>query len=84
MRANRAYELIHRRGGALPTVLADPARIDHLEVVEIDSGEVVLFWDLPVDAARRTARRLREDLANLEAGDFMAAWGHAEGRLPAE
>lgn len=58
----------------MPTVLADPARIDHLEVVEIASGEVVLFWDLPTDAARRMARRLREDLASLEADDFMATW----------
>ena len=84
MRANRAYELIHRRAGALPTVLADPARIDHLEIVEIDSGEVVLFWDLPVDAARRTARRLREDLASLEADEFMAAWAAEERRLGAD
>lgn len=84
MRANRAYELIHRRGGALPTVLADPSRIDHLEIVELDSGEVVLFWDLPVDAARRTARRLREDLANLQADEFMAAWASDEERLQME
>ena len=78
MRANRAYDLIHRRGGPMPTVLADPYRIDHLEIVEIDSGEVVLFWDLPADAARRVVRQMREDLANLEADQFIAAWREAD------
>jgi hypothetical protein len=84
MKANRAYELIHRRGGPAPAVLADPARVDHVEVVEIDSGEVVLFWDLNPDAARRVMRQLREDLVQLEANEFMAAWQGADrvGELP--
>jgi hypothetical protein len=78
MRANRAYELIHRRGGPAPAVLADPARVDHVEVVEIDSGEVVLFWDLSPEAARRVMRQLREDLVQLEAEEFIAAWRGAD------
>ena len=45
MRANRAYRLIVTRGGLAPALLADASRVDHIEVVEIDSGEVVLFWD---------------------------------------
>lgn len=77
MRANRAYELIHRHGGRAPGVLADPSRLDHLEIVEIDSGEVVLFWDLPTDVARRVARQMREDLAQLPAEAFIAAWSEA-------
>jgi hypothetical protein len=78
MKANRAYELIHRRGGPAPAVLADPTRVDHVEVVEIDSGEVVLFWDLNPDAARRVMRQLRGDLVQLEADEFMAAWQGAD------
>lgn len=78
MRANRAYEVIHRRGGPAPAVLADPGRMDHVEVVEIDSGEVVLFWDLNPDAARRVMRQLREDLVQLEADEFIAAWRGAD------
>ncbi len=78
MRANRAYELIHRGGGRGPALLAAPSRVDHLEIVEIDSGEVVLFWDLPTDVARRVARQMREDLAQLEADEFIEAWREAE------
>lgn len=78
MRANRAYEMIHTKGGVAPTLLADPGRVDHVEIVEIDSGEVVLFWDLSADVARRVGRQLREDLANLEADEFIAAWREAD------
>jgi len=78
VRANRAYRLLVRRGGWMPAALADPARVDHVEVVEIDSGEVVLFWDCPPrDAARRT-RALRADLAGLEAEDFIERWATVE------
>ncbi|HEY8866850.1 MAG TPA: hypothetical protein VIM22_07940 [Solirubrobacteraceae bacterium] len=78
MRASRAYEVKHVRGGPAPALLADPARVDHVEVVELDSGEVVLFWDLSADAARRVVRQLREDLASLEAGEFITAWRDAD------
>ena len=59
MRANRAYRLIVTRGGRTPALLADAGRVDHIEVVEIDGGEVVLFWDRPPQAASRLARALR-------------------------
>ena len=48
-------------------------------MVEIDSGEVVLFWDCPPQAASRLARALRADLAQLEAEEFIARWGTVEG-----
>jgi len=74
MRANRAYRLIVRRGGWMPALLADPGRIDHIEVVEVDSGEVVLFWDCPPGDAARRARAVRADLAQLDADEFIERW----------
>ncbi|HTR89198.1 MAG TPA: hypothetical protein VMG62_03700, partial [Solirubrobacteraceae bacterium] len=65
MRADRAYRLIVTRGGLTPALLADTERVDHIEVVEIDSGEAVLFWDCPPHAASRMARMLRGDLRQL-------------------
>jgi hypothetical protein len=78
VKANRAYRLIVRRGGWMPALLADPARIDHIEVVEIDSGEVVLFWDCPPQQAARRARALRADLAQLQNDEFIARWAAVE------
>jgi hypothetical protein len=62
----------------MPALLADPDRVDHVEVVEVDSGEVVLFWDCPPQLAARRARALRTDLAQLEDGEFIARWGTVE------
>jgi hypothetical protein len=78
MRANRAYRLIVTRAGKAPALLADAERIDHLEIVEIDGGEVVLFWDRPAHAASRMARVLREELFQLEADEFIARWSAVE------
>jgi hypothetical protein len=78
MRANRAYRMILTRAGRAPAVLADPARVDHIEVVDIDSGEVILFWDRPAHAAAKLARALRADLAQLEAPEFLARWSTVE------
>jgi hypothetical protein len=78
MRANRAYRLIVTRAGRAPALLADAERVDHIEIVEIDSGEVVLFWDLPAHAASRMARMLREELSQLEADEFIARWSAVE------
>ena len=67
MRAKRAYELLVRRG-------------EHVEVVEIETGEVVLFWDtIPGDTAK-LARALRADLAQLEADQFLSKWRRYEVR----
>lgn len=78
MRANRAFRVIVRRGGLAPAFLANPERVDHIEVVEIDSGEVVFFWDCPPQTASQRARALREDLLRLGREDFLARWSTVE------
>jgi hypothetical protein len=78
MSARRAYRLIITRGGAGPAWLASRNRVDHVEVVEVDSGEVVLFWDLPPVQARRLVRALREDFGRLDKDEFLTAWRDAE------
>jgi len=74
VKANREYELIVRRGGRGPAALADPGRVDQVEVVEIASGEVALFWDTPPAQTGRLSRALKADLAQLEAEDFVRRW----------
>ncbi len=85
MKANRAYELIVSRGGLEPAFMADPDRQDRIEVVSIDDGEVVLFWDLPVKEAARLLRALRADLVGLDAEQFITRWEGADeqGNFPA-
>ena len=78
MKANRAYELIVRRGGRGPALLRSAGEVDHIEVVEIDSGEVVLFWDTTPAQTGRLARALKADLAGMEAQEFLAAWRRYE------
>jgi len=78
VRANRAYELIVRRGGRGPALLRSAGEVDHIEVVEIDSGEVVLFWDTTPAQTGRLARALKSDLAGMEAQEFLAAWRRYE------
>jgi hypothetical protein len=65
VRANREYELIVRR---------HPDLTDQVEVVEIATGEVALFWDTEPGQTRRLARALKADLAQLEADDFLRRW----------
>ncbi len=77
MKANRYFELIVSRSSHEPTFLGDPNRLDRIEVVSIDDGEVVLFWDLPVKEAKGLLRELRADLVGLSAEEFMRTW---EGR----
>ena len=74
MRARDAYRVILTRGGRAPALLADPHRVDHIEVVEIDSGEAVLLWDRPPHAASRLARAVRADLNSMDAEEFRARW----------
>jgi hypothetical protein len=78
MRANRAYELIVSRGGIEPAFLADPERLDRVEVVSIDDGEVILYWDLPAKDASRLLRALRTDLAGMDAEEFIGTWEGAD------
>jgi len=74
VRARDAYRVILTRGGRAPALLADPHRVDHIEVVEIDSGEAVLLWDRPPHAASRLARAVRADLNSMDAEEFRARW----------
>jgi hypothetical protein len=74
MKANRAYELIVRKGSRGPALLAAPGRVDQVEIVEIESGEVVLFWDVGPRQTGRLSRALRADLAQLDADEFVARW----------
>jgi hypothetical protein len=78
VKANHAYRLIVTRGGIAPALLADTGRTDHVEIVEVDSGEVVLFWDRPPQAASKLARALRADLAQLDAELFIERWANVE------
>jgi hypothetical protein len=78
MRANRAFHLTVTREGLEPAFLADPRRLDRIEVVSIDDGEVVLYWDLPAKQASRLLKSLRGDLAGLDADDFIATWQGAD------
>ena len=79
MRAKTAYRILVGRGGRAPSMLAAADRMDHVEVVDIADGEVVLFWDLPPREATRFARAIREDLNALEVDDFLARWSAVEG-----
>jgi hypothetical protein len=78
VRARDAYRLIVTRAGFAPPFLAHPARVDHVEVVEVESGEVVLFWDRPAVEAAKLARALRQDLFALDAEEFLARWTNVE------
>jgi hypothetical protein len=78
VKANRAYRLIVTRAGRAPALLANAKRTDHIEVVDVHSGEVVLFWDRPAHAASQLARALRKELAQLQAEDFIARWSTVE------
>jgi hypothetical protein len=74
VRANREYELLVRRAGRAPAALAGPDRTDQVEIVEIATGEVVLFWDTTPAQTGRLSRALKTDLAQLEADDFLRRW----------
>jgi len=64
VKANRAYELRVSRG--TPTAM--------IEVLDVDTGEIALFWDVRPDQTRRLAGALRTDLAQLEAQEFVDKW----------
>jgi len=80
VKANRAYELLVHRGGRGPALLRAKDEADHVEVVEIDSGEVVLFWDTTPQQTGRLSRALKADLAQMDAGAFLAHWRRYETR----
>jgi hypothetical protein len=79
VRANRAYRLIHTKGSRAPAFLAGPERMDQVEVVSIDDGEIVLFWDVSGAEAGGFVRALRADLSQLDAQAFIDRWSSVEG-----
>lgn len=78
MKANRAYHLNVSREGLEPAFLATDDRLDLIEVVSVDDGEVVFFWELPAKLASRLLRELRADLASLQADEFIDKWAGAD------
>jgi hypothetical protein len=74
VKANRAFELKVHRSGRGPALLRSPADVDHIEVLEIDTGEIALFWDTSPAQTGRLARALKADLAQLDAQEFLARW----------
>ena len=84
MRPNRALRLIHTRGSRGPAFLSRPDRVDHVEVVEIASMEVVLFWDIPGPEVRRFVGALRADLATLDEQELLERWSdvHSAADVP--
>jgi hypothetical protein len=78
MKANRVFHLIVSRGGREPSFMADRRRMDRIEVVSIDDGELLLYWELPAKDASTLLRRLRADLVGLEAEEFLALWEGAD------
>jgi hypothetical protein len=78
MRANRAYHLIVSREGREPAFMADPHRTDRIEVISIDDGEVVLYWELGPKQAAKLLKMLRADLVGLDAEAFVTRWAGAD------
>lgn len=78
MRANRVYHLIVSRGERAPAFMSDPNRLDRIEIVSVDDGEVVLYWDVPPKQAGRLLKLLRADLVNLDAEEFLDTWLDAD------
>ncbi|MGI8714701.1 MAG: hypothetical protein ACR2NR_16285 [Solirubrobacteraceae bacterium] len=78
MKANRVFHLIVSREGREPAFMADRRRLDRIELVSIDDGELMLYWDLPAKEAAKLVKELRADLAGLEAEEFVALWEGAD------
>jgi hypothetical protein len=74
VKANRAYHLIVSREGLEPAFMADARRLDRIEIVSVDDGEVVLYWDLQAKMAARLLKELRVDLVALGADEFIDKW----------
>jgi hypothetical protein len=78
MSAARELSVVHRRASRLPAFLQPEPGIDQVEVVEVASGEVVLFWDVRAEEAKRFVRSLRADLAALDTDEFLERWSAVE------
>jgi hypothetical protein len=78
MKANRAYHLIATRAGLEPAFLATDDRLDRIEIVSVDDGEVLFYWEIPAKLASRLLKELRADLASLAAEEFIDKWAGAD------
>ena len=74
MSAARSYEVSVTRTGLAPGRIAGPGRVDHIEVISLQDMEVVLFWDVPARDTLRMEAALREELARMDEGEFLARW----------
>ena len=79
MRAKGRYRLVVRREGHAPAVLAAPDRVDHVEIIDVDEGETVLYWDLLPRDAKRVVAMLRAELETMDAQEFFERWASFEG-----
>ena len=79
MRAKGRYRLVVRREGRAPAVLAAPERVDHVEIIDVDEGETVLYWDLLPRDAKRVIAMIRADLEAMDAREFFERWASFEG-----
>ena len=70
MKAKNRYRLIVRSAGL------DSSAV---ELVDIDAGEVVLFWDLLRRDAKTVSRMIRTDLDRLDAREFFERWASFAG-----
>ncbi len=78
MKANRLYHLIVSREGREPAFLSDPGRTDRIEVVSVDDGEVILYWEVEPKQASKLLKLLRADLVSLESDEFFDKWLDAD------
>lgn len=78
MSAARELSVVHRRASRLPAFLQGEPGIDQVEVTEVASGEVALFWDVGSEEAKRFVRSLRADLAALDTDEFLDRWSAVE------
>jgi hypothetical protein len=79
VRAKGRYRIVVRRGGLAPAMLAAPERVDHVEIVDVDEGETVLYWDLLPRDAKRVVGMVRADLEAMEQREFFERWASFEG-----
>jgi hypothetical protein len=78
VKANRAFHLIVAREGLEPAFLADRDRLDRIEVVSVEDGEIAWYWELPPKDASKLVRELRGDLVALEVDEFIDRWVGAD------
>ena len=79
MRAKGRYRLVVRRAGRAPARLAAPERVDHVEIIDVDEGETVLYWDLLPRDAKTVIAMIRADLDTMDAREFFERWASFEG-----